>query len=134
MDGTLVPTRDHAVAEQSKNYRHSTNDQVVIEADTCLVVVVGPPLPGDRNNCKAQEESSAKAAVGRTRTIADGGYPVTGLVMPTAHARAKTFRTGRKHTTSPTSRTSRVLASDRHDPSFTAGSIVTGALLRCRGE
>ncbi len=29
VDGTLVPTRDHSVAEQSKNYRCSTNHQVV---------------------------------------------------------------------------------------------------------
>ncbi|GLW14525.1 hypothetical protein Stsp01_12680 [Streptomyces sp. NBRC 13847] len=31
VDGTLVPTRDQAIAEQSKNYRYSTNHQVVIE-------------------------------------------------------------------------------------------------------
>ncbi|MGW6060329.1 transposase [Streptomyces sp. NPDC055189] len=82
LDGTLVPTRDHAVAEQSKNYRYSTNHQVVIDADTRLVVVVGRALPGNRNHCKAWEESGAKAAVGHTTTIADGGYPGTGLVMP----------------------------------------------------
>ncbi|CAH9419987.1 hypothetical protein SGL43_07043 [Streptomyces globisporus] len=87
VDGTLVPTRDHAVAEQSKNYRYSTNNQVVIDANTRLVVVVGRPLPGNRNDCKAWEESGAKAAVGRTLTIADGGYPGTGLVMP--HRRRK---------------------------------------------
>jgi hypothetical protein len=29
--GMLVSTRDHAVAEQSKNHRYSTNHQVVIE-------------------------------------------------------------------------------------------------------
>ena len=34
VDGTLVPTRDHEVAEQSRNYRYSTNHQVVIDADT----------------------------------------------------------------------------------------------------
>ncbi|OEJ55283.1 transposase [Streptomyces agglomeratus] len=34
VDGTLVPTRDHTIAEQSKNYRYSTNHQVVIDADT----------------------------------------------------------------------------------------------------
>ena len=51
VDGTLVPTRDHTVAEQSKNYRYSTNDQVVIDADTRLVVVVGQRLPGNRNDC-----------------------------------------------------------------------------------
>ena len=41
VDGTLVPTRDHTVAEQSKNYRYSTNHQVVVDADTRLVVVLG---------------------------------------------------------------------------------------------
>jgi hypothetical protein len=44
--------------------------------------VVGQPLPGNRNDGKAWEESGAKAAVGKTMTIADGGYPGTGLVMP----------------------------------------------------
>ncbi|MFF3417476.1 transposase [Streptomyces sp. NPDC002698] len=87
VDGTLVPTRDHKVAEQPKNYRYSTNHQVVIDADTRRVVVVGRPLPGNRNDCKAWEESGARAAVGRTITIADGGYPGTGLVMP--HRRRK---------------------------------------------
>ncbi|MFI1705517.1 transposase [Streptomyces griseoruber] len=87
VDGTLVPTRDHTVAEQSKNYRYSTNHQVVIDADTRLIVMVGRPLPGNRADCKAWTESGAKAAVGRTTTIADGGYPGTGLVMP--HRRRK---------------------------------------------
>ncbi|MFE9783255.1 transposase [Streptomyces sp. NPDC005775] len=87
VDGTLVPTRDHAVAEQSKNYRYSTNHQIVVDADTRLVVVVGKPLPGNRNDCKAWEESGAKAVVGPAVTIADGGYPGTGLVMP--HRRRK---------------------------------------------
>ncbi|MFC9672691.1 transposase [Streptomyces sp. NPDC056949] len=87
VDGTLVPTRDHTVAEQSKNYRYSTNHQVVIDADTRLVVVVGRPLVGNRNDCKGWEESGAKSAVGTTMTIADGGYPGTGLVMP--HRRRK---------------------------------------------
>ncbi|MEV8563404.1 transposase [Streptomyces sp. NPDC051917] len=82
VDGTLVPTRDHAVAEQSKNYRYSTNHQVVIDADTRLVVAVGRPLPGNRNDCKAWELSGAKAAVGKTVVIADGGYRGTGLVIP----------------------------------------------------
>ncbi|NGO49536.1 transposase [Streptomyces ureilyticus] len=82
VDGTLVPTRDHTVAEQSKNYRYSTNHQVVIDADTRLVVAVGRPLPGNRNDCKAWELSGAKTAVGHTTVIADGGYRGTGLVIP----------------------------------------------------
>ncbi|MFI5640123.1 transposase [Streptomyces goshikiensis] len=81
VDGTMVPTRDHTVAERSKNYR-STNHQVVIDADTRLMIVVGRPLAENRNDCKAWEESGAKASVGTTVTIADGGYPGTGLVIP----------------------------------------------------
>ncbi|MFF6960724.1 MULTISPECIES: transposase [unclassified Streptomyces] len=82
VDGALVPTRDHSIAEQSKNYRYSTNHQVVVDADTRLVVAVGRPVPGNRNDCKAWAESGAKAAVGRTTTIADGGYQGTGLAVP----------------------------------------------------
>ncbi|GHC84934.1 hypothetical protein GCM10010309_63000 [Streptomyces violaceochromogenes] len=46
VDGILVPTRDHAVAEQSKNYRYSTNHRVVIDADIRLVVAVGRTAGG----------------------------------------------------------------------------------------
>ncbi len=62
VDGTLVPTRDHEVAAQSKNYRYSTNHQVVIDADTELVVALGRPLPGNRNDCRAWTESGAAHA------------------------------------------------------------------------
>ena len=86
VDVTLVPTRDHTVAAQSKNYRYSTNHQVVIDADTRMVVAAGRPLPGNRNDCRAWEESGAIGAVGKTTTLADGGYLGTGLVMP--HRRA----------------------------------------------
>ncbi|SPF07089.1 Transposase DDE domain protein [Streptomyces sp. MA5143a] len=81
VDGTLVPTRDHTIAEQSKNNRCSTNHQVVIDADTRLVVAVSQPLPGNRNDGKAWELSGAKDAVGKTTVIADGGYRGTGLVI-----------------------------------------------------
>jgi hypothetical protein len=50
-------------------------------------VVVGRPLPGNRNDCKAWAESGAQDAVGATMTIADGDYLGTGLVMP--HRRRK---------------------------------------------
>ncbi|WP_327579233.1 MULTISPECIES: transposase [unclassified Streptomyces] len=82
VDGTLVPTRDRAIAEQSKKYRCSTAHQVVIDADSRLVVVVAQPLPGNRHGSKGWEGSGAKAAVGNTVTIADGDYQGTGLVIP----------------------------------------------------
>jgi hypothetical protein len=90
VDGTLVPTRDHTIAEQSKNYRYSTNHQVVIDADTRLVVAVGQPVPGNRNDCKAWALSGTKDAVDRTTVIADGGYRGTGLVIPHRRERGQT--------------------------------------------
>jgi len=86
VDGTLVPTRDHTVAKRSKNYRYSTSHQVVIDADTRLVVAIGRPVPGNRNDCRAWEDSGARDAVGTTPVvIADGGFRGTGLVI--AHYR-----------------------------------------------
>lgn len=52
--------------------------------------MVGRPLGGSRNDCKAWEESGAKAAAGNTVTIADGGYPGTGLVIPHRRKRGQT--------------------------------------------
>ncbi len=62
VDGTLVPTRDRTVASSSKNYRYSTNLQVVIDANSRLVVAIGDPLPGSRNDCRAFTESDVDVA------------------------------------------------------------------------
>lgn len=45
VDGILVPIGDRQVAEQSMNYRYSTNHEIVIDADTRLVVVGGRLCP-----------------------------------------------------------------------------------------
>lgn len=43
---SLVPTRNHTIADDRRTiHRYSTNHQVVIDADTRLVVVIGRPLP-----------------------------------------------------------------------------------------
>ncbi|MBW8698153.1 hypothetical protein MBT84_01070 [Streptomyces sp. MBT84] len=55
---------------------------MVIDSDTRVVVAVGRPVPGNRNDCKAWSESGAVAAVGRTTTVTDGGYEGTGLIIP----------------------------------------------------
>lgn len=39
-------------------------------------------MPGNRDDCNAWEVSGAKAAVGKTMLIGDGGYRGTGLVIP----------------------------------------------------
>jgi hypothetical protein len=74
VDGTVVPTRDHAVAAQSKNYRYSANVQVIIDADTRLVVAVGDPQPGNRNDCTAYASSGVPDATAGAQVIADGAY------------------------------------------------------------
>ncbi|GAA5702578.1 hypothetical protein SM007_36520 [Streptomyces avermitilis] len=89
VDGTLVPTRDHTVVEQSKNYRHSTNHQVVVGSfgSSCrrrrhpAGGRARPATAGQPRRCRASSESGAKNAVGKTVTTADGGYRGTGLVI-----------------------------------------------------
>lgn len=82
VDGTLVPTRDHQVAAKSKNYRYSTNHQVVIHADTQLVMVIGTPLPGNRNDSVAFVASGVDHATRNATVIADGGYQGTRAHVP----------------------------------------------------
>jgi hypothetical protein len=74
VDGTLVPTYDRSVAASSKNYRYSTNLQVVIDANTRVTVAIGKPLPGNRNDCRAYTESGVDEQCEGAKVMADGGY------------------------------------------------------------
>lgn len=82
VDGTLVPTRDHSIAAPSKNYRYSTDHQVVIDPDSQMLVALGTPLPGNRNDCKASSESGAAHACRNHDVTGDGGYIATGVIIP----------------------------------------------------
>lgn len=96
VDGTLVPTRDRTVAASSKNYRHSVNMQVMIDANTRLVIAVGQPLPGNRNDCRAWTESGIDTAASTAHVMADGGYHgpnCAGVIIP--------YRTPRNGTALP---------------------------------
>src|SRR6266536_2538840 len=74
VDGTLIPTRDHRLAAQSKNYRYSTNLQVAIDANTHLVVALGDPQPGNRNDTIVYRSSGINAKLAGRATMADGAY------------------------------------------------------------
>jgi hypothetical protein len=74
VDGMLVPTYDRAVTASSKNYRYSVNMQVVINADTRLMVAVGAPTPGNRNDCRAYRDSGVDQQRRGAHVMADGGY------------------------------------------------------------
>jgi hypothetical protein len=74
VDGTLIPTRDHRLAAQSKNYRYSTNLQVAIDANTRLVVALGDPQPGNRNDTIVYRSSGINQKLVGRPTMADGAY------------------------------------------------------------
>lgn len=63
VDGTLIPTRDHRLATPSKNYRYSVNLQVAIDARTRLVVALGVPQPGNRNDTIVYRSSGINDAL-----------------------------------------------------------------------
>jgi len=74
VDGTLIPTRDHTLAAPSKNYRYSTNLQGAIDANTRLVVALGDPQPGNRNDTIVYRASGTNAKLAGRATMADGAY------------------------------------------------------------
>ncbi|CAM01670.1 DDE family transposase [Saccharopolyspora erythraea NRRL 2338] len=83
VDGTLVPTHDRTISASSKNYRYSTNLQVVIDANTRLTVAIGTPLPGNRNDCRAYRDSGVDQHCKGAHVMADGGYQGNpGVITP----------------------------------------------------
>ncbi len=89
VDGTLIPVRDRSVAASSRNYRFSANVQVIIDADSRLVIASARPAPGNK----------ADAHVWRTTVIADGAYLGTGLIVRTADGSDVPFCAARRRTT-----------------------------------
>lgn len=74
VDGTLIPTRDHRLAARSKNHRYSTNLQVAIDASTRLIIAVGDPQPGNRNDTIVYRTSGIAEKLDGRPVMADGGY------------------------------------------------------------
>lgn len=53
VDGTLIPVRDRSVAASSRNYRCSARVQVIVDADTRLVIAAARPVPGNTADAHA---------------------------------------------------------------------------------
>ncbi|GAA2159797.1 hypothetical protein GCM10009727_72040 [Actinomadura napierensis] len=95
VDGTLAPVHDRTVTASSKNYRYSVNMQVVIDANTRLVVAVGRPVPGNHNDCTAYRDSGVDRACRGAHVMADGalpGKPAGHHALPAAPRRQRTAR------------------------------------------
>lgn len=82
VDGTMIPVRDRDVAASSRNYRFSANVQVVIDADTRLVVATGRPVPGNVNDAQALRRSGLAEVCDGETVLADGAYWGTDCVIP----------------------------------------------------
>ncbi|MFD4359565.1 MULTISPECIES: IS5/IS1182 family transposase [Streptomyces] len=82
VDGTLVPVRDRNVGASSRNYRFSANVQVIIDADTRLVIATAPPVPGNTADAKAWRDSGLAGICQGVTVLGDGAYINTGLVVP----------------------------------------------------
>jgi hypothetical protein len=84
LDGTLIPTRDHARAARSKNYRWSCNAQVLIRRHDLRVIATSGGGPGNRNDPVHYRGSPLEALCkAHGRVLADGGYRgVPELVTP----------------------------------------------------
>ncbi|CAL9327587.1 hypothetical protein [Streptomyces sp. enrichment culture] len=107
-----MPTRDHTIAEQSKNHRYSTNHQMVIDTDT-RQAAAGRPLPGNRNDCQAWNQSGTEAAADDTTTITDSSHDGTRPATPhhrtldrgRAQSHQANRQPDRRHPTHPKHRT-----------------------------
>jgi hypothetical protein len=84
VDGTLLPTRDHAHAAQSKNYRWCCNAQVLVRWRDLHVIATTAGGPGNRNDPIHYRGSPIEALCkDHGRVLADGGYRgVPELVTP----------------------------------------------------
>ncbi|MFD5065851.1 transposase family protein [Streptomyces sp. NPDC058394] len=82
VDGTLIPVRDRTVAASSRNYRFSANVQVIIDADTRLVVATARPAPGNKADAQVWRNSGLAQHCEGVTVLGDGAYINTGLVVP----------------------------------------------------
>ncbi|HWK10584.1 MAG TPA: transposase family protein [Vicinamibacterales bacterium] len=84
VDGTLVPTRDHACAARSKNYRWSCNAQILARRRDLRVIAAVGGGPGNRNDPIHYRGSHVEVlAKAHGRVLADGGYRgVPELITP----------------------------------------------------
>ncbi|WP_282792759.1 transposase family protein [Streptomyces sp. CC224B] len=82
VDGTLIPVRDRRVAASSRNYRFSANVQVIIDADTRLVVATARPAPGNKADAQVWRSSGLAEHCEGVTVLGDGAYVNTGLVVP----------------------------------------------------
>ncbi|MEU2625276.1 transposase family protein [Streptomyces sp. NPDC007157] len=82
VDGTLIPLRDRSVAASSRNYRFSANVQVIVDADTRLVIAAARPVPGTTADAHAWRASGLSRHCEGVTVLGDGAYLNCGMAVP----------------------------------------------------
>ncbi|MGW5869000.1 transposase family protein [Streptomyces sp. NPDC055239] len=82
VDGTLLPVRDRRIGSSSRNYRFSANAQVIVDADTRLVIAAARPVPGTTADAHAWRASGLAAHCRGVTVLANGAYLNCGMVVP----------------------------------------------------
>ncbi|SEE16589.1 DDE superfamily endonuclease [Streptomyces sp. TLI_105] len=82
VDGTLIPVRDRKTGASSRTYRFSANVQVIIDADSKLVIAAARPVAGHTADAKAWRDSGPARHCDGATVLGDGAYLNTGLVVP----------------------------------------------------
>jgi hypothetical protein len=82
VDGTLIPVRDRSVAASSRNYRFSANVQVIVDADTRLVIAAARPVPGTTADAHAWRKSGLSRHCLGVTVLGDGAYFNCGMAVP----------------------------------------------------
>jgi hypothetical protein len=82
VDGTLLPVRDRHVGTSSRNYRFSANVQVIVDADTRLVIAAARPVPGTTADAHAWRAPGLAEHCEGVTLLGDGAYLNCGMVTP----------------------------------------------------
>ncbi|WP_404200358.1 transposase family protein [Streptomyces tauricus] len=82
VDGTLVPVRDRKVGASSRNYRFFANVQVIVDANTRLVIAAARPAPGTTADTHAWRASVLAEHCHGVTVLGDGAYLNCQMVVP----------------------------------------------------
>ncbi len=104
VDGTLIPLRDRSVAASSRNYRFSANVQVVVDADTRLVIAAARPVPGTTADAHAWRASGLSRHCEGVTVSATAPTSTAAWRYRTANAPDGLCSRARRTTTPPTAR------------------------------
>ncbi|GHA44510.1 hypothetical protein GCM10010329_78980 [Streptomyces spiroverticillatus] len=82
VDGTLLLVRDRRVGTSSRNYRFSVNVQVIVDAETWLVIAAARPMPGTTADAHVWRASGLADFCQGVTVLGDGAYLNCGMAVP----------------------------------------------------